>query len=143
MPASDYLLDACSLLAFFNDEKGADIISNLIDRAKHGEISLSMNAVNLIEVYYDRIRVTGAEDAADIIRKVYENSPIVIIENLTPEIVREAAHFKAQGRMSFADTILVATAHCLNATIVTCDHVELKHVEEEENIPFLWIRPKF
>ena len=102
-----------------------------------------MNAANLIEVYYDRIRVTGVKDAADIIRKIYENSPIVIIENLTPEIIREAAHLKAQGRMSFADTILVATARCINATIVTCDHVELEHVEKEENIPFLWIRPKF
>ena len=143
MAASDYLLDACAILAFFDDEQGADIVSGLIDRAKHGEINLSMNAANLIEVYYDRIRVTGADDADDIIRKVYENSPITIIENLTPEIVREAARFKALGKMSFADTILVATACCIGATIVSCDHVELGPVEQQENIPFLWIRPKF
>ena len=35
------------------------------------------------------------------------------------------------------------TARSINATIVTCDHVELGHIEKEENIPVLWIRPKF
>ena len=143
MPATDYLLDACAVLAFFDDEKGADIVSGLIDKAKNGEINLFMNAANLLEVYYDRIRVIGAEDANDIIRKVYEDSPITIIENLSPDIVREAAFFKAIGKMSFADTILVATARCIGATVVSCDHVELGPVEQQENIPFLWIRPKF
>ena len=143
MPVPNYLLDACTLLAFFNDEKGADVVRNLIDNAKRGEIALSMNAVNLIEVYYDRIREIGFEDAKDVIRKIYENSPITIIETITPNIVHEAARLKAQGKMSFADTILVATALCTGATIVSCDHVELESVEREENIPFLWIRSKF
>ena len=143
MPVSDYLLDACAVLAFFDDEKGADVVSSLIDRAKNSEINLSINAANLIEVYYDRIRVIGAENAKEIIRKIYENSPISIIENLSPDIVREASRLKALGKMSFADTILVATARCTGATIVSCNHVELEPVERQENIPFLWIRPQF
>jgi len=101
---------------------------------------LSINAANLIEVYYDRIKVIGTENAKDIIRKIYENSPITVIENLSPNIVREAARLKALGKMSFADTILVATAICTGTTIVSCDHVELEPVERQENIPFLWIR---
>jgi len=143
MPTTDYLLDACAVLAFFDDEKGADIVSGLIDKANHGEVNLYMNAANLLEVYYDRIRVIGEENAYDIIRKVYEDSPINIIENLSFDIVREAAYFKSIGKMSFADTILVATAICIGATIVTCDHIELGPIEQQENIPFLWIRPKF
>jgi len=142
MPTTDYLLDACAVLAFFDDEKGADIVSGLIDKANHGEVNLYMNAANLLEVYYDRIRVIGEENAYDIIRKVYEDSPINIIENLSFDIVREAAYFKSIGKMSFADTILVATAICIGATIVTCDHIELGPIEQQENIPFLWIRPK-
>ena len=63
------------------------------------------------------------------------------IQALTADVVREAAHLKAHGKMSFADTILVATANCVGATIVTCDHVELGPVEMEKQIPFLWIRP--
>jgi len=89
-----------------------------------------MNAANLIEVYYDRIRKVGTERADAIIQDIYDTFPISIIETLNPAIVREAARFKVAGKMSFADTILVATAVYTSATIVTCDHVELEPVEK-------------
>jgi len=138
---SDYLLDACSVLALLNDEEGADIVSNLLDRAEQGEITIYMNAANLLEVYYDRIRVAGAHRADAIIREIYDAFPVFVIDTLSQDIVRKAAHLKAAGKMSFADTILVATARCTRATVVTCDHAELEPVEREEGIPFLWIRP--
>jgi predicted nucleic acid-binding protein len=134
-----YLLDACALLAFFNGEAGANAVSGLLDRAMLGEITLSINAANLIEVYYDRIRVVGSGGADAIVRQIYDAFPLSIIETLNPEIVREAAHLKAPGKMSFADTILVATARCMGATIVSCDHAELGVLEIQE-IPFLWLR---
>jgi len=138
-----YILDACAVLAFLDNEEGAVIVRELLDRARNNEIVLTMNAANLIEVYYDRIRTVGTEKADAIIRGIYDTSPISIIETLNPAIVREAARFKAVGKMSFADTILVATARYTGATIVTCDHVELEPVERQEHIPFLWIRPQF
>ena len=140
---SNYLLDACALLAFLNDEEGAETVSGLLDQARKMEITLNINAANLIEVYYDCIRIAGNENADATIIEIYNHFPISIIQALTPDIVRKAAHLKARGKMSFADTILVATAHCVGATIVTCDHVELGPVELEKQIPFLWIRPKF
>jgi len=143
LPKQNYLLDACALLAFYDSEEGADVVRGLLKSAEHGEITLSMNAANLIEVYYDRIRKVGPTEADDTIRNIYEDSPISIIEGLTPDIVREAAYFKATGKMSFADTILLATARCTDATVVTCDHVELEPVEHQGQIPFLWIRPQF
>ena len=131
------------MLALFDDESGADIVENLINQAKNNEITLTMNAANLIEVYYDRIRTASTEKADAIIRGIYDTSPISIIETLNPSIVREAARFKAVGKMSFADTILVATALYTGATIVTCDHVELEPVEKHKIVPFLWVRPQF
>ena len=139
----NYILDACAVLAFLDGEEGAVIVRSLLDRAKNNEITLTMNAANLIEVYYDRIRVAGTEQADAVIQDIYDTFPISIIETLNPAIVREAAHLKAVGKMSFADTILVATARYSGATIVTCDHVELKPVEQQGHIPFLWIRPQF
>jgi predicted nucleic acid-binding protein len=138
----NYILDACAVLAYFDNEEGADIVNDLLVQAKIGEITLSMNAANLIEVYYDRIRIVGSQGADNTIREIRENFPISIIEKLTPAIVREASYFKAAGKMSFADAILVGTAKCTGATVVTCDHVELGHVEKQDNIPFLWIRPQ-
>jgi predicted nucleic acid-binding protein len=143
VPTKTYLLDACAVIALLDNEKGADVVSGLLDSAKRGEISLSMNAANLIEVYYDRIRSVGTGEADNTIRKIYESFPISIIEGNNPAIVREAAYFKATGKMSFADAILVATARCIGATVVTCDHVELEPVERQTQIPFLWIRPQF
>ena len=139
----NYLLDACAMLALLNNEKGAVVVSGLLDSAKRGEITLSMNAANFIEVYYDRIRAVGSEEADKTIQKIYANFPISIIEKLNPAIVREAAYFKVAGKMSFADAILVATARYTGATVVTCDHVELEPVERQEHITFLWIRPQF
>ncbi|MCL2382228.1 MAG: hypothetical protein FWC64_11690 [Treponema sp.] len=129
-------------MPFSTIEEGADIVNNLLDQAERGEITLSMNAVNLLEVYYDRIRVAGADRADTIIREIYNTFPIFITEVLSPGIVREAAHLKATGKMSFADTILVATARCTGATVVTCDHAELDPVERQGHIQFIWIRPR-
>jgi len=76
LPKQNYLLDACALLAFYDSEEGADVVSGLIDSAERGEITLSMNAANLIEVYYDRVRKLGSVEADDTIRNIYEDSPI-------------------------------------------------------------------
>lgn len=139
----NYILDACALISLFDDEKGADIVENLIVQAKNNEITISMNAANLIEAYYDRIRKVGVEQADIAIQTIYDTFPVTIIENLNPDIVREAARLKADGKMSFADTILVATAIYYEATIVTCDHIELEPIERQKIVPFLWIRPQF
>jgi predicted nucleic acid-binding protein len=139
----NYLLDACALLALYDNEEGANVVRGLFDSAERGEVTMSMNAANLIEVYYDRVRECGSEAADTIIQGIYENSPIAIIREMSPAIVREAAYFKATGKMSFADAILAATARCTGVTVVTCDHVELEPVEQQGQIPFLWIRPQF
>jgi len=139
---SNYLLDACALLAFFGGEDGAHIVKDLLTRANRKEITVSIHAANLMEVYYDRIRTVGSASADDIIQGIYNAFPITVIETISPAVVREAAYFKATGKMSFADTILVATASCIGATIVTCDHAELEPIEQREPISFLWIRPK-
>jgi len=139
----NYILDACAILAFFDGEEGAIVVRDLLNQARNNQITLTMNAANLIEVYYDRIRKVGIEQADTAIQDIYDNFPISIIETLNPAIVREASRLKAVGKMSFADTILVATAINTGATIVTCDHVELEPVEKQGIAPFLWIRPQF
>jgi len=45
---SEYILDACAVLAFLNGEEGATVVRRLLDQAKDNEITLIMNAANLI-----------------------------------------------------------------------------------------------
>jgi hypothetical protein len=42
--------------------------------------------------------------------------------------------------VSLVDSFTLATANCLSGTLVTSDHHELEQVEQQELIPFLWIR---
>ncbi|MCL2879724.1 MAG: type II toxin-antitoxin system VapC family toxin [Treponema sp.] len=141
MPMPNFLLDACVVLAYLDDEIGAEIVSDLFEQASMNKVSLYMNAVNLIEVYYDRIRAVGAEEADATIQNIYNDFPVTVIETITPKISREAAYYKSSGKMSFADSILIATAKCINAVVVSCDHAELESVEKQGLIQFLWIRP--
>ena len=46
-----YIFDACTLLAFYKNEKGADIIEKLLEEAVSGQSLIYMNIINLIEIY--------------------------------------------------------------------------------------------
>jgi predicted nucleic acid-binding protein len=134
-----YLLDACALIAYLSEEKGEgyEAVNELLNRAKDGEISLDMNILNMTEVYYNYIRETGIETANEIMQPV-SYFPIAIIRTITDEIYNEAAKFKANYSLSFADCFLCATAKSLTATIVTKDS-EIRAVERAENLSVLWI----
>ena len=49
----NYVLDACALVAFFNNEDGADIVENLLNDAGDGNCVVTMNKYNLLEVFTD------------------------------------------------------------------------------------------
>ena len=46
-----YVLDACAIVALFNDEIGANVVDNLLVDAANGLCSLTMNKYSLLEVY--------------------------------------------------------------------------------------------
>jgi PIN domain nuclease of toxin-antitoxin system len=51
-------LDACALIAYFAKENGADNIENILRDAIDDEnITIFMNKINLLEVYYKTIKV--------------------------------------------------------------------------------------
>ena len=61
-----YFLDACALLAIFNDVPGVQKVLDLLNQARTGTISLFINMVQLLEVYYDRIYIVGENEARSI-----------------------------------------------------------------------------
>jgi predicted nucleic acid-binding protein len=134
-----YLLDACALLAWINEEKGKgyEAVDALLDRARTGEITICMSIINLTEVYYGLIRDMGAEMAGKIMRDA-EDLPIHIIENVTGAVYREAARFKAAYSLSLADVFLCATAQSLSAVVVTKDK-EIAAAEQSEGLSVFWI----
>jgi len=51
-----YALDACALIALHRLEDGWKVVQDLLYLAEQQKIKLIMNIVNLVEVFYDRVR---------------------------------------------------------------------------------------
>ena len=132
-----YLLDACAMVAFYNDEPEAEKVHDLLKQARAGSVRLSISMMQLLEVYYDRIRVSG-EEAAKIRIDAIRAEPISIIETVSFPIMYEAGRFKTAYSMSLADCIAAATAKCLDATLITKDS-ELKPAEKAGEFSVLWL----
>ena len=136
-----YILDACALITFLNDETGSDTVEDLLKKAIDGQISIFMNIINLVEVHYANIRSLGYEQAAIVLKHI-RASPIQIISDFSEAVFQEASRLKAFYKCSLADAIGLASAIELSGQFVTSDHHELEAIEEKESIPILWLPPK-
>jgi len=133
-----YLFDACALLAVFNGEPGATVVLDLLEQARAGTIRLYMSIVQLLEVYYDRLYISGEYGARIRVESILAE-PISIIESISYPVMYEAGRFKTSYSMSLADAIAAATTRSLTATLVTKDK-EMKPAEEAGEFSVLWIK---
>jgi predicted nucleic acid-binding protein len=135
-----YILDACALIAFVNEEKGEgyEEVDALLKRAAARDITLCISVVNLVEVYYHCIKRDGEAIAAAIMRDV-ENLPVTVIDAAANPAASIAPRLKARYPISLGDAFLCATAANLSAVIVTKDR-EIEAVEKGERLPVFWIR---
>jgi len=136
---SKYIFDACALIAVLNKEDGAEVVRDLIDKANDNSVSISMNIVNLLEVYYGIRRELGQDLADKVLSSVKSNS-IEIIETITEDIFIEAGRLKSTYRISLADSLALAEASLSGAILITSDHHEFDVIEAAENIKFNWFR---
>jgi predicted nucleic acid-binding protein len=137
----NHVLDACALLTFLNDEDGAEIMEEIFQKAEDGQIALYMSIINLLEVYYDRLR-TSKNDKIDEFFEFIRVTPITVINSVSRFVYHEAARLKAFNAISLADAVGLATAKELSACFVSSDHSELEIIEQQESISFRWLPPK-
>ena len=97
-----------------------------------------MSIVQLLEVYYDRLRCSGKQGARIRVESILAE-PITIIETISYPVMYEAGRFKTSYSMSLADSIAAATAKNLGAVLVTKDE-EFKAAEEAGEFPVLWLK---
>ena len=134
-----YLLDACALIAYINDEDGADVVDALLTQASNDVVTIAMSMVNVLEVYYGVFRDFGHDEAEEILNEIL-SLPIKIISELSIDALREAGRLKARYKMSLADSVALGIASVSGYFIATADHHEMDPVEQNESIQFLWIR---
>jgi len=76
-----YILDACALIAFLNDEENADKIEELLYQSFADEVSISMSIINLLEVYYSELREKG-EEIAQVVLDMVQYYSIHIVDTV-------------------------------------------------------------
>ena len=131
-----YVLDACSLIAYLNDEEGAAVIEDLFSSNKE----IFMSVVNLYEVCYDAARTSGNEHTVVEILETVRQLPIVVVWEINDELLQAAARFKVRYRISLADSFALGLADVLAAVVVSADHHELEPVEQANGVSLLWFR---
>ena len=134
-----YIFDACSLISVLSNEKGADVVKELLQRAVNGEVKILMHKINFLEVYY-YIYKRRNESVAQNLLKDIRISPIKLNIEITDDILIKAGRLKSLYKMSLADSIGLAEAIINDGYFVTADHHELDIVEEKERLKIVWIR---
>ncbi len=128
------VLDSYALMAFFEDESGADFVRGLIQKAVESDTNLLMSVVNLGEIWYSIARTNSLEIADQYVHEI-KGMAIEIID-IDWTLTRQAAAFKVNGNISYADCFAAALAKVHKAELVTGDK-EFKPLEGE--IKILWL----
>jgi len=132
---SGYLFDSHALLAFFQNEKGAKVVYNILQDSRKQQLDRLVCVINLGEIVYVTKRHFGDEKKIEILGRIHQLEFKIL--PVPDPLVYQAAEIKAEYPISYADSFLVACALAHNATVVTGD-LEFKHVEHL--ILIEWIR---
>lgn len=133
MPES-YIFDSHAILKFFQKEKGADKIANLLREIKKTKKTKYINAINLGEIIYITKREFGEFKKIETLALIEQlNFTILPVPN---SLIFQAAEYKSEYRISYADCFIIASAIEHRAIIVTGDP-EFKKVEQLVNI--MWV----
>lgn len=107
-------LDSWAVLAWLDgDEPAASVVQRAFEKERP-----RMSWLNLGEVAYQVERRHGADQAADVVRRL---RAALLLDDVTAERVLAAAHLKATHPIAFADCFAAATAAAHRATLLTGD----------------------
>ena len=128
------VLDSYALMAFFEDEPGADLVRGLLLKAEESDLKLLISVVNLGEVWYSIARTTSPETADQYIHEI--QGMAIDIVDADWQLTRQAAAFKANGNIAYGDCFAAALAKNRKAELITGDK-EFETLEGEIKIAWL------
>jgi len=129
-----YVLDSFALIAFFEDEPGADKVAGIL-RDINGKKSYGfMSLINWGEIYYNTMREGGIEEAEKVIKQFNKHSIQLI--DADRDLTYRAAKLKAKYHIAYADCFAAALSIKLKAAVVTGDP-EFERLSHEVTI--FWV----
>jgi ribonuclease VapC len=135
MTTSNHLFDSHALLAFFQKEKGAEIVAAVLNKLRAQRLHGLICVINLGEILYLTKRRFGDEKKIEVIGRIHQLGFKIL--PVPDSLVYQAAEIKAQYPISYADAFAVACAQRNSAVLVTGDP-EFKVVSHLIEIE--WIR---
>jgi PIN domain nuclease of toxin-antitoxin system len=124
------VLDTYALIAFFEDEPGADFVRSLLLEAESGSLKLAMCVVNLGEVWHSIARTVSPAQADALIEEIQGMS--IEIVDADWKLTYQAAIFKSKGGLSYAGCYSAALGKLRQAEVVT-DDPEFQKLKGEIN----------
>jgi len=129
-----YVLDSWAVISYFEDEPAGAQIVDLIASAHEGGIPVYMSVVNVGEVWYITAREISEGDADTIVKEISDLR--IQFVDADWELTLEAARFKSQHKMSYADCYAAALAKVKGGSLITGDS-EFKGVEDQIKIEWV------
>ncbi len=114
-----YLFDSHSLLAFFQKEKGAEIVAKIMEKAITKQMDRLICLINLGEIIYITKRNFGDTKKLEVLARINQLGFKVL--SITEPLVFKAAEIKAEYSISYADCFALASAIEQSAILVTED----------------------
>lgn len=114
------LVDSSGWLEYFGDGKNAKFFAPAIEDVKH----LVVSTINLYEVF-KRLLVEKNEESATLSFAVMRKAKIL---DVNPTIAVNAARISHELKIAMADSLIIATARFVGATIWTQD-LDFKNIE--------------
>jgi ribonuclease VapC len=129
-----FLFDSHALLAFFQNEKGAQTVLEYLKQTRENNVEPLICVINLGEILYMTKRRFGDAKKIEILGRIHQLSfNILPVPN---DLVFKASEIKADYPISYADSFAVVCAIEQSAEIVTGDP-DFKKVESLVEV--LWI----
>jgi len=111
-----YLFDTKALIAFFNDEDGAEFVEKLLKEVDEGKAEGFISSITLTEIYYLYSRRAGIRVARERIEQIrLSNLKVVAIDE---ETALKAGEYKVRA-IPIADALIAASAYSVGAKVVT------------------------
>jgi predicted nucleic acid-binding protein len=101
-----YILDTTALLAYIEDEEGAEFVESILGRAENDEVDVFIAFVSVTEVFYITLQERSEAVALERIRLI--QSLMVGIVESDKEFNVRAGRLKAKNRISLADAYVAA-----------------------------------
>jgi len=119
MQKRSLIFDSHALLKFFQKEKGYEKVTQLLEEIKKTGATKYINAINLGEIIYFTKKEFGDQLKLEVLANIERlNFTILPIPN---DLIFQAAEYKAQYAISYADCFALASAVEHKAILVTGD----------------------